>query len=193
MEPEYIGDYMETFTGLHFYPQSPTVDQVCIEDIAHGLANTCRYSGQSKRFFSVAEHSILVSYLTPAPWALAGLLHDASEAYLCDIPRPVKALLLDYIRLEATVMDVVKEKFKRYDPLMGLDFRNRWVKYADNVALVTEAKYLVYSGGSDWTVEMNGVPLLPAESIDLSTPWSPEDSERRFLSRFKQLTGWFNA
>lgn len=192
MTTELVGDWMETYTGLRFYPASPSVDQICIEDIAHGLANTARYGGQALKFYSVAQHAILVSFLAPYPYALAGLLHDASEAYLCDIPRPVKVLLPDYQLLEAEVMSVIREKFRKYDPVMGLDLHHRWVKYADNLALVTEAATLIASGGRDWTVEWEGVELSPISDWLIQDPWSPEDAERRFLSRFKMLTGWFH-
>lgn len=192
MTHENVGDWMETFTGLRFYPASPSVDQICIEDIAHGLANTARYGGQALKFYSVAQHSILTSYLAPYPYALAALLHDASEAYICDIPRPVKELLPDYKLLEDEVMSVIREKFLKYDPIMGLDLHHRWVKFADNAALATEAVTMVPSGGKDWTIEWEGVTMPPIPKMIVTDPWVPEDAERRFLARFKMLTGWFH-
>ena len=83
--------YLSTYTGKKFYPYDPRPEQICIEDIAHGLSMLCRFAGQCRFFFSVAEHSIAVAHLLPANLKLFGLLHDASEAYLVDLPRPVKA------------------------------------------------------------------------------------------------------
>ena len=87
--------YLSTYTGKKFYPYDPRPEQICIEDIAHGLSMLCRFAGQCRFFFSVAEHSIAVAHLLPANLKLFGLLHDASEAYLADLPRPVKAGLPD--------------------------------------------------------------------------------------------------
>src|SRR5580704_9362466 len=82
--------YLSTYTGKKFYPYDPRPEQICIEDIAHGLSMLCRFAGQCRFFFSVAEHSIAVAHLLPANLKLFGLLHDVSEAYLADLPRPVK-------------------------------------------------------------------------------------------------------
>src|SRR5580704_6503205 len=83
--------YLSTYTGKKFFPYDPRPEQICIEDIAHGLSMLCRFVGQCRFFFSVAEHSIAVARLLPTNLKLFGLLHDASEAYLADLPRPVKA------------------------------------------------------------------------------------------------------
>jgi hypothetical protein len=84
------GDWIQTFTGVEFYPLDPRPEEICIEDIAHALSNQCRYSGHVKHFYSVAEHSIRVLELCPREWHAWALLHDAAEAYLVDLPRPVK-------------------------------------------------------------------------------------------------------
>ena len=80
---------MSTYTGKKFFPFDPRPEQICIEDIAHGLSMLCRFSGQCPYFYSVAEHSIYVVHCLPDNLQLEGLLHDASEAYLADLPRPV--------------------------------------------------------------------------------------------------------
>jgi len=85
--------YLSTFTGKKFFPFAPHPHQIDIRDIAHGLSLLCRFSGQCPYFFSVAEHSIYVA----DNLKLEGLLHDASEAYLADLPRPVKIGLPEYI------------------------------------------------------------------------------------------------
>ena len=94
--------WITTYTGQHFYPLDPRPHEVNMLDIAHALSMICRFNGHTQFFYSVAEHSIRCAYHAHEQWPdrielqLAALLHDASEAYLCDIPRPVKLQLPDY-------------------------------------------------------------------------------------------------
>ena len=111
-----LSPWIETFTGKEFYFLDPTPDSIDIRDIAHSLAFTCRYTGHSRRFYSVAEHSVLVSYLAVDP--LAGLLHDASEAYITDIASPIKPHLANYKELEDKIMDKIKNKLNLFDKLL---------------------------------------------------------------------------
>src|ERR1700724_2684254 len=83
------GGWQQTFTGRRFYPLSPRVEDVCIEDIAHALSNICRYGGHCREFYSVAQHCNMVSDWMPE-FKLEGLLHDSPEAYIGDMVRPVK-------------------------------------------------------------------------------------------------------
>lgn len=83
-------DWIQTFTGKKFYPLDPTTSAICIEDIAHALSLTNRFGGHSREAYNVADHSIRVMRLVPDYLKLAALLHDAAEAYLCDLPSPVK-------------------------------------------------------------------------------------------------------
>ena len=105
------GNWMRTFTGKRYYPIDPRAEDVELEDIAHSLSMQCRYCGHSSRFYSVAEHSVHVSYMVPQEHALAGLFHDATEAYLHDISRPLKGHLVGYHALEAKNWGVIAEKF----------------------------------------------------------------------------------
>jgi hypothetical protein len=81
-----------TFSGMRFWPLIPNPADIRIEDIAHALSNQCRFAGHSREFYSVAEHSVRVSQHCRPEDALWGLLHDASEAYLSDVPAPLKEL-----------------------------------------------------------------------------------------------------
>ena len=120
--------YLSTFTGKKFYPFNPHPDQVDIRDIAHGLSLLCRFAGQCPFFYNVASHSILVASIVQDPRVkLEALLHDASEAYLADIPRPLKVGLTEYSTIEMSVEAVIAEKFNLSVPLP------KSIKDADNV------------------------------------------------------------
>lgn len=103
--------FLVTHSGIAFDPANPRVDQIDLLDIAHALAQQARYAGHASGRISTAEHSVLVSRLVPRPYALWGLLHDAAEAYLNDLPRAVKRLLPDYLPLERRVMACVARRF----------------------------------------------------------------------------------
>lgn len=110
------GDWLQTFSGRQFWPMDPRASEVFIEDIAHSLAMQTRYAGHCLRFYSVAEHSVLLTRYFRRQGAsvevqLWALLHDASEAYLVDVPRPVKPFLAGYKAAEAQVMRAVCERF----------------------------------------------------------------------------------
>lgn len=87
---ERIGGWIQTFSGGRIWPLDPRPGEIHIVDIAHSLSMQCRFNGHTSEFYSVAEHCCHVHDLLPAPLKRAGLLHDASEAYLCDLPRPLK-------------------------------------------------------------------------------------------------------
>lgn len=167
--------WIETFTGKHFHFLNPDYEQIDIRDIAHSLAFTCRYTGHSRRFYSVAEHSILVSYLASDP--LAGLLHDASEAYITDIASPIKPHLMNYKELEDKIMGKIAKKYGFQYPL------DPDIKDCDSTQLKTEAKHLLRSGGYPWA------HLYPTRRPHGITPncWSPEEAEKKFLERFEEV------
>lgn len=84
------GSWMQTYTGRRLFPMDPSPADVDIIDIAHALSMQCRYNGHVRRFMSVAEHCVLISENVPAQDALWGLLHDATEAYVGDMIRPLR-------------------------------------------------------------------------------------------------------
>lgn len=111
-----MADYITTYTGVHFYPLEPEADKIHIEDIAHALSLLCRGNGHVKHFFSVGQHCVNCALEAIARGyskrvCLACLLHDASEAYLSDVPRPFKKTLPEYQRLEEHFLAVVYEKY----------------------------------------------------------------------------------
>jgi hypothetical protein len=154
----------------------PTPDEVHVEDIAHSLSLLCRFNGHCLRFYSVAEHSVRVSRILPPGLALWGLLHDAGEAYLTDLPRPVKKSFPEFSALEDRVLRQVASRFSLSWPMP------KEVKDADNRLLATEARDLMAPWPEDWRL---GVPPLP----DPILPVGAEAAEKLFLDEFRKLTG----
>lgn len=169
--------YIETYTGRNFYFKKPDPSDIYIEDIAHALGNKCRFAGHCVSFYSVAEHSYIVSHLVPSHLALAGLLHDASEAYLEDIPTPIKPFMSSYYDLEAKIMFCIAEKFGFDWPL------DEQVKLWDKVQLRSEAKYLMPSGGKDYV----GIPTDKNGKVPKCI--MPYHAEKLFLERYYELVG----
>lgn len=172
-----LGDWIMTYTGVHFYPLDTRPEEIAVEDIAHALACSNRFTGHTRVPYSIAHHSFLVSYYCSPKDALWGLLHDASEAYLHDIPRPLKGLpLMNHYRiLESNLMQDICDKF-------GLGYEQpESVTIADGRALATEGRDLMPDNDFDWSVY--GEPF--EQTID---PWNWKICEQRFLERFKELT-----
>lgn len=105
------GDWIMTVSGVHFYPLDPRPNEIKLTDIAHALANLCRYTGHTHQFYSVAEHSIRVAQALPPALQMVGLMHDASEAYLSDISRPMKPFIARYQDIEQKLMLAIGHKF----------------------------------------------------------------------------------
>lgn len=126
----------DTYIRLHSGRKFDFMDiknaPILIEDIAHALANTCRYGGHCPQFYSVAQHSVLVSHRVPREYRLQALLHDASEAYLGDVVKPLKNLLPDYQEIEKKLE---REIFKRFGVPATMA---QCVKDADAVLLMEE-------------------------------------------------------
>lgn len=163
-------------SGNFFDFLAPDASTITIEDIAQGLANESRFNGQTREFYSVAQHSIMVSRLVPPQHALAGLLHDCSESVLKDIPKPLKRLLPDYQALESRVEKALLAKFGLTLPL------DPQIKAADQVMLATEKRDLMHNHAYE---EHAGVDALP----DVIIPMAPAVAKRAFLDRYSELVG----
>src|SRR3954462_5017501 len=138
-----VGPTIMLRSGAWFDFCAPASSDFTIEDIAHGLSNICRYSGQCKSFYSVAEHSILVSE-TAVGFEFEALLHDAAEAFLGDITRPLKQMLPDFKRIEAAVQDAVLKRFGLAHPLPPQ------IKEADLRVLAAEQRQIMPPGTDGW-------------------------------------------
>src|SRR3990167_7917384 len=168
---------MCTFSGVQYFPANPRVEDVRIVDIAHHLARLCRFTGAIKtEHYSVAEHSVHVSHTVPPEHTFAGLMHDAPEAYMNDVNRPLKHSLPDYKRIEQLNWAVIAEKFGLPAELPPE------VHDADAAVFLTEQALLL--------------PPLPARgeyaaqagaAVEILS-LAPNAAERLFLARFYELT-----
>ncbi len=174
-----VGGWIQTFLGGRFYPLDPRPDEVFIMDIAHALSNLCRYGGHVRSFLSVAQHSVYVSRECDPRDALWGLLHDAGEAYLVDVPSPLKRSFPEYGAWEAKIMVAVCSRFglpREMPPS---------VKRADDAVLAAEANALMSPLDPSWkhridTIEPSALPVVPC--------WSPRVAELEFMARFHELS-----
>ena len=167
------GNWIQTYTGRKFNPINPQKKDICWVDIFHALSNVCRFTGHCAQFYSVAQHSVLASRLASNENKLWALMHDASEAYLCDVASPIKNLpaFAEYRCMEKNIMSVICQ-------CCGLPIEQpEEIKIIDLILLRTEARDLkLYS--HEWGIaEIE--PLK--EKID---PWAPQRAEEEFQKTF---------
>lgn len=167
--------WIQTYTGRQFWPLQPQVEHVDIHDIAHSLALQCRFNGHCRGFYSVAQHSVLVSQVVPPQDALWGLLHDAAEAYISDLPRPLKRTAPEFRAAEERLLAVIMAAFGLPAAMPAA------VAWADDALLATEMRDLMRPPPASWG--------LAAEPLALVVePVAPDLAEALFLARFAQLT-----
>ncbi len=166
-----------TRSGFEFDLIDPSKNRFTVEDIAHALSNTCRYCGHVSEFFSVAQHSVMVSRLVPEQHAMIGLMHDASEAFIGDVAKPLKELLPDYKQVEARIEEFVLGRFGIDPHHMPPD-----IKRADMIALLTEQRDLMHGPDKDVMKKWNIEPLQ--EKI---IPLPPKEAKELFLERYREI------
>lgn len=166
-----------TASGHYFSFTDPLNSFYTLDDIAHALSHICRFGGHVRRFYSVAQHCVMASYITPASDALAALMHDAPEAFVGDMPSPLKQLLPDYKALEARIEAAVFDCFDISLPLPAS------VKEADLIMLATEQRDLMPPHDDEWAT-IKGVTPLPFPIL----PWDALTAKQSFIDRFNALT-----
>lgn len=169
--------WIQVRSGKVIYLLNPKPDDILLTDIAHALSNICRFGGHSD-FISVAQHSVMVSrYVSPIN-AMWGLMHDASEAYLGDVPRPVKyyEFMGEYRRLERIFMRVICERFD-LPPQEPAE-----VGWVDDIVLVTERRDVCVDQEIDW-----GIMRTPLKEIVI--PMAPRQARWAFIERFLEING----
>jgi hypothetical protein len=177
------GPWIQVFTGGRFYPFDPQPAEIHIRDIAHALSQQTRFTGHLKEFWSVAQHSIEVSKLCSLDTALWGLLHDASEAYMTDVARPIKhdPRMKFYRDQENIILRAIMKRFDLLWPEPSI------VQTADKMQLGREARDLMGSlqpGWEKWIKMAGALPIIkPFEPMD------PRRAELAFLERYEELTG----
>jgi 5'-deoxynucleotidase YfbR-like HD superfamily hydrolase len=169
-------NYIQTASGKHFNYAHPDLDSIDIYDIAQALSRESRFNGHTGMFYSVAQHSMLASRIVPPEFMKEALLHDASEAYMKDLPSPLKALLPDYKIIEARVDAAIRKRF-------GLPAAmSPAVKRADMILLATERRDLMRQGDDVWAC-LEGVAPLD----EVIQPMVDFAAQRCFLNRFMDL------
>lgn len=181
-----VEPWIMTYSGHPFVYANPDPDCIIIEDIAHALSNICRYTGHARTFYSVAEHSVRVSYMVENKYgrqfAFEGLMHDAAEAYVSDMNKPLKTLLGDvYKRVERIAGDAIAKKFgfsaEKTEP----------VAYCDGALYLAERRDLFGALKPGFTFTHHQDKVAPAEVI---RPWSSRTAEVLFLERFHEVRTW---
>lgn len=169
-------NWMQTASGLAIDPLDPRPHQIKFVDIASALSKLCRFNGHCREFYSVAQHSVIVSRHCPTK-PLAGLLHDMAEAYVSDMPRPLKRQIFGYAEAEDRMLAACAES-------IGVNLADLYcdeVKHADLIALATEKRDLMGPEPAPWM-------QLPEPAIETIVPLGPETAFALFHRRFKELT-----
>lgn len=172
------GNWMQTFTGRQFYPMDPRPEDVDGRDIAHALSLICRYGGHVERFYSVAEHCLHLSYAVAPEHALWALLHDATEAYVGDMVRPLKLHMPDYVAAEDRVMAAIAERYGLEGTTMPAP-----VKDADNRILLDERAAVMRPTAHAWSQDDLQPLGVHIEALQ------PYQAELLYLQRLTDLTG----
>ena len=165
-------------TGRYFDLRNPQDHAYSIIEIGLSLSRLCRFNGHTISFYSVAQHSVLVSHIVPKQFALEALLHDAAEAYIGDVSSPLKAMLPDLQAIETRIDKAIRRDFGLPDTL------SRHVKAADRIALATERRDLMLEQDTRWPI-LDGYDPLPDVRIK---PMQPEAAYDAFLTRMRELS-----
>jgi hypothetical protein len=174
--------YIPTFTGKVFNVTFPSSRDISIRDIAHSLSMQCRFGGHCQQFYSVAEHSLILSHLVDKKIALYALLHESPHAYIHDVVIPLQPLFPGYQEMANRIWAMVAKRF-RLSPVIPLAIRN-----ADLKLRASEIEYLLLPTTRTW---LQGVTPFTLEELGLrhskQLGMLPREANRQFLARFAEL------
>lgn len=176
--------FILTHSGKRLYLEHPEPDAITIEDIAHCLARIVRFNGSPHGNYTVAEHSVVCAgrAIAECPeYALAALMHDASEAYLGDVSTPLKERLANYRAIEDRVMQAIAQKFNFAYPL-PLE-----VEGIDRRVLMREASFF-FPASKEWQRIFTGEPTYTREQAPIGS-WTSTKAEHEFLKAYRSITG----
>jgi hypothetical protein len=172
---ERIGSWIQTYASVEFYPLDARPEEINIGDIAHSLSMQCRFNGHCLKFYSVAEHSCFVSDFASEENKLGALLHDAAEAYLSDMPKPLKPFMQTYLEAEKKLEEKICERF-------GLkEIMNAEIKALDTAILFAEAAQNMGPPPKEWEFKVDPLPVTLQY-------WTPERAQQEFMNRYWRLT-----
>lgn len=172
------GPSVQVRSGGRFYLLDPRPEEIHVADIAYATSMLCRFTGHTREFYSVAQHCVIVSQVVPEEFALEGLMHDASEAYIGDISKPLKVgldLLAPGI-LSGIELSIHKNIAQRYGLTWPMPPE---VKHADLVALATERRDFMRAT-EEWAD-------LPDPLPQKLTAWAPTGARKAFMDRYEEL------
>lgn len=167
---------IQTYTGQRVSANNPQADSIKLEDIAHGLAMTCRFAGQCRNFYSVAQHSVLVACLLDPPRQKKGLFHDAPEAYTGDPPTPFSLGWPGYQKTLAALWETIAPKYG-----MTTDLCSR-VNLADKMALAIEANSLFDQILPGWEM------MSPLQGWSIRDCWVPQVAKMNWLYCYELIS-----
>jgi uncharacterized protein len=171
-----MSSFVQTYTGKPFFPLDPSPYLIDIEDIAHSLSMLCRYNGHVRRFYSVAEHCVVLSHTVDPEHARWALLHDAAEAYIGDMVWPLKEEIPEFKQVEAGIMGAICARFD-LDPVQP-----EQVTEHDRRIVIDERDSLMALGYRPWPALEGFAPLR----VTLEG-WDPARASSEYLSRFQRL------
>ena len=175
--------WVGTNSGKQIGLSAVDLDEIDIKDIARGLANSCRFTGQLGIWYSVAEHCIQVAEILPKHLRLVGLLHDAAEAYISDLSSPIKRYIGEpYRKVEHVIAKAIGQKYGVGDALIDLP---KAVKDADRIMLMTERDHLQDKPRNDWGEEYEDSVRIPGFYRWYETP---EEAYKAYLAKFKEYS-----
>lgn len=180
--------FVETISGVRVNLEHPDPETIHLEDLARHLSRLCRYAGGVEPFYSVAEHCVRTAALCTGRWQLPALLHDAAEAYIGDIPGPVRRLpgLWGFDAVEERLQAAIELRFRL--PLCAL--RSVVVDVADRRMLALEAVALKNASLDAWGIPADFAPTFAdVHELRASAGWTPPEAEARFLSAFAVFSG----